>query len=190
MTVELRPLLEECERIQEGSLWNATSHFGASTWASRIQAGAGAIPIILGGIGGARIISDPTFASPQQVIVAAVLALSAGIVGSLLSFWNLAKVGLEHLAAATKYKTLENEARRAREIHSRDDSYDAFKTRVLELAKRYDELGESSAQSGNLTFWLARGKIESGVFDTKVDERKRKRLTEGKPPPGRNPGMS
>ena len=156
-------------------------------WASRMQTVGGTLPIICGGIGGAQILSDPTLASPRQVVIAGVLTLMAGIIGSLLSFWNLAKRRLDHLSAATKYKTLHNEARRARELHSKDDSYEAFKARVLELAKRYDELGESSPQSGDVTLWLARQKIGSGVFDTKVDERKRKRLTDVKPT-GRDPG--
>src|SRR5438552_1026910 len=102
-------LVDECARIQESSLWNATSHFAASTWAGRIHAFAGAIPIVLGGIGGWHFLTDPTVATPGQVFFAGLLTMAAGIVGSLMSYWNLAKVRLEHFVAATKYKTLENQ---------------------------------------------------------------------------------
>jgi hypothetical protein len=94
------------------------------------------------------------------------LTLAAGIAGSLMAYWDLAKVRLEHFTAASKYKTIENEARRAREIHAHDEDYDTLKKRVMELTTRYDELGESSAQSFDLAFWLARRKIRAGLFES------------------------
>lgn len=41
-----------------------------------------------------------------------------------------------------------------------------LKERVTGLATRYDELGESSAQSFDLAFWLARRKVRAGLFES------------------------
>lgn len=163
-------LINECKRIQDNSLWNSTSHFAAATWAGRIHTIGGAVPIILGGIGGWKYLLDPTFAGQDQMFLAGLMSLIAGIVGSLMTYWNMAKVRLEHFSAATKYKTLENDARRAHQIHARDEDYDTFKKRVMDIVTRYDALGEASVQSYDITFWLARRKIESGIYDTSVDK--------------------
>jgi len=159
-------LVKECERIEEYSLWNATSHFTAAAWARFIHLVGGAMPIVFGGIGGWKVLSDPATSTPRQVLTAGALTLAAGITGSLMAYWDLAKVRLEHFTAASKYKTIENEARRAREIDAHDEDYDALKKRVMELTARYDELGESSAQSFDLAFWLARRKIRAGRFES------------------------
>lgn len=116
-------LVKECARIEEYSLWNSTSHFTAAAWARFIHMLGGAVPIVLGGIGGWKVLSDPTAATPQQVLVAGALTLAAGVTGSLMAYWDLAKIRMEHFVAASKYKTLENEARRAREIHAPDEEY-------------------------------------------------------------------
>lgn len=157
-------LIGEAKRIEEYSLWNAAPHFTAAAWAVRVHLVGGSIPIVLGGIGGWNIFTEPAHATSSQGIVAGLLTVSAGIVGSLMAFWNLSKVQQQHFAAAVKYKTLENEARRAHEVHAHDEDYAAFKIRVMDLARRYDEIGEDGVLSSDIMFWLAGRKIRRGLY--------------------------
>ena len=154
-------LVDEARRIEEFSLWNASAHFHAATWAARIQVAGGSVPIILGAIGGWNGLKEA-----GNEFAAGMLALAAGIVGSLLSYWNLSRVRQDHFIAATKYKTLENEARRAYQIHALDEDPAVFRDHVLALAKRYDALGETSVQSLDIAFWLASRRIRRRVYST------------------------
>jgi|SRR4029079_18796972 len=165
----IAPLIQECRTLQENALYTATSHFVSSTIAWTAHLILGAFPIVLGGIGSWPLLTDPNSASSNAAFLAGAFTLTAGIVGSILSFWNLAKVRLDHFTAAVKYKTLENEARRAFQIHAHDEPYDDFKKRVMDIARRYDELGESSPQCSDFAFWCARKRIGRGLYKTQVD---------------------
>ena len=157
-------LLAECKRIEEFSLWSATSHFVAAAWARGLHLLLGSIPLVLGAIGSWKPLSNPSSASEQDVLVAGIMTLLAGICGSLLSFWNLSRARMQHFTAATSYKSLENEARRAHEIHAIDDQPTEFTERVLDLAARYDHLGTTSVQSLDLAFMLAGKRIRKGRY--------------------------
>jgi hypothetical protein len=165
-----QPLFDECKRIQENCLYNATSHFMSAWLTNWIHRILGSIPIVLGGIGGWRVLADPSSATPHQITVAGVMTLIAGIVGGLVAFWDLAKARLDHFAAATKYKTLENKARRAWQVFGADEDVLELRKRVEGLGVEYDQLGESSLQSGDMAFALARWKIGGNIFTNKVDE--------------------
>lgn len=166
MTENKVALVAECQRIETNALWTASSHFTAATWASRVHLVGSSVPIVLGGIGGWAFLKDPQIATPGQAYVAGVMTLASGIVGSLMSFWNLSKTQQEHFQAAVKYKTIEKQACRLREIHAQDDDYATLKAKVLELGKQYDTLGEASTQSSDLMFWLAGRKIVRGLYTT------------------------
>ncbi len=90
MSDKIENLCAECDRIEEYCLWNASSHFEAAAMAGRVQAIGGAIPIICGGIGTWKFLTDPSLATPEKVFLASAMMLTAGIVGSLLAYWNLA----------------------------------------------------------------------------------------------------
>lgn len=166
MSTDRAALIDEAKRVEEFSLWNSATHFNIAAWAGWIQAIGGAVPIVLGAIGGWKFLTDPSIASPHQIIVASLFSLAAGTLGSVLSYWNLAKVRLEHFMAAAKYKTLENQARRAHQIHAVSEPDAEFRERVLGLGKRYDELGESSPQSMTLAFLVAGRAIRRGRFQS------------------------
>lgn len=163
-------LIAECKRIQENCLYNATSHFTAAGVTGWAQTVIGAVPIVLGGIGSWKFLSDPTLASPKQVYIASVLSLLAGIAGSLLSFWDLAKSRLSHFSAGSKYKSLENDARRAWQVYGPAEEVDFLQKRVEDVAKRYDQLGEASELSGDIMFLIARWKIGKRIFANEVDQ--------------------
>lgn len=162
-------LIDECKRIQENCLYTATSHLTAASFAGWAQGLGGAVPIVLGAIGGFKALSDPSVASPEKLLLAGILTLLAGIVGSLMVFWDFAKSRLTHFSAGTKYKSLENQARRAWQLHALDEDVTALKARVETLTERYDALGEESELSGDIAFLLARRKIELGIYSTKID---------------------
>lgn len=156
-------LLSECRRIEEYAKWNASTHFTASAFAMRAHAIVGVIPIVLGGLGtwsGLKLIADQSTAT----VVASVAALLAGLVGSILSFWNLSEVRQKHFKAGTAYKTLENEARRAHSVFI-DATDDDLRETVKCLADRYDRLGEESAQTSDLAFSWASRKVRAGKYD-------------------------
>jgi len=157
-------LVKEAKRIEEFSLWNAAAHFTTSGWASAIQTLGGAVPIILGAIGGWKFFADPSLATTAQLRMASLVSLAGGTVGSLLAYWNIGRARLEHFQAGTKYKSLENEARRAREIYAVSDEDARFRERVEELMKRYDALGESSPQSLTVAFRVAGWKVRRGRY--------------------------
>lgn len=168
-----KPLFDECKRIQENSLYNATSHFMAASVAGWLHRILGSVPIVLGGIGGWKVLADPAVASAHQVALVGLMTVVAGIVGSLVAFWDLAKARLDHFAAGTKYKTLENKARRAWQVFGVDEDSASLRKHVEELAAEYDQLGETNAQSGDLAFFLARWKIEGNIFCNEVDSAKK-----------------
>ena len=163
-------LLAECRRLENNSLWTASAHYTAASWTGRFHLFCGSIPIVLGGVGGWDLLHHPNTADVSQIFIAGLFTLTAGIVGSLITFWDLAKTQLDHFKAAGEYKTLENEARRAYEIHGGDESYAEFKARVLDLASRYDKLGKDSIQSKDLMFWLAGKKVRKGIYEPEGKE--------------------
>jgi hypothetical protein len=148
-------LIAECKRIEHFSLWNATTHFTAATIAAYTHYLLVAIPIVLGAIGGWKYFSDPATTTPKRFLVASLCSLGAGVFSGLSSVWSLTRLRMDHFSAGTKYKTLENQARRAYGLHATDDDYEQFKNRVLELGKQYDELGETCVQSFDVAFWIA-----------------------------------
>lgn len=161
---ELRAaLVTECARLEDYAKWNAAAHFTASSLAGRVHLTAGVVPIVLGALGmwsGLKLLADQATAA----LVASIASLVAGIAGSVLSFWNLSEVRVKHFKAAAAYKTIENEARRARSVFI--DSPDGELRQVVAgLAARYDRLGEESAQSSDLAFWLASKKVRAGRYD-------------------------
>jgi hypothetical protein len=162
-------LVAECKRIEENCLYTATSHLTAAGLAGWAQGLGGAVPIVLGTVGGYKALSDPMVASPEKLQIAGVLTLVAGVVGSLMTYWDFAKSRLSHFSAGTKYKSLENQARRAWQLHAPDEEPAALKARVDDLAERFDALGEESELSGDISFLLARWKIGWGVYSTKAD---------------------
>jgi hypothetical protein len=119
-------------------------------------------------------------ATPRQVYIAGALTLAAGIVGSLVAFWDLGKRRLEHFSAGAKYKTLENEARRAREIDAYDSDYSTFKALVAELGKRMDVLGEDSPQSRDFAYRVSESKLERA---RRRSEKKLEGAQQRQPPP-------
>src|SRR5688500_8144207 len=100
MTDNVAPLVSECKRIENFSLWNSASHFGAATYAGYLHWALSTVPVILGAVGSWKFLPDPSAASPRQLLTAGICTLLAGISGSLLSVWNLNKVRAEHFAAA------------------------------------------------------------------------------------------
>jgi hypothetical protein len=94
----------------------------------------------------------------------------AGVVGSVLTFWNLAESRARHFTAATQYKSLENDARRAHEIHARDEGYADLKRRVVDLGDRYNKLNESHLQTADWAFKRAHKKIEAGLFTVTAEK--------------------
>jgi len=167
---ELRAaLLAECERLEEYAKWNAAAHFTASTLAGRVHAVAGVVPIALGALGtwsGMKLVAD----QPTAALVASVASLIAGIAGSVLSFWNLSETRVKHFKGGTAYKTIENEARRARAVFI-DTSDGELREVVAGLAARYDKLGDESAQSSDFAFWLASKKVRTGRYDPDASDR-------------------
>jgi hypothetical protein len=162
-------LARESKRIQENSLYNATAHFTSAARLWRAHLALGTVPIILGTIGGWKGLSDPAVATPSAVMWAGLCSLVAGVVGSVLSFWNLAESRVRHFTAATQYKSLENDARRALEIHARDEGYTDLKRRVVDLGDRYNNLNESHLQTADWAFNKARKKISAGLYATATE---------------------
>ena len=171
MSPEREALIAECRRIEEYSKWNAASHFTASTWLGRFHLVMGCVPIVLGAIGSwngfehLKSMTEQTQSATERTVLwCSVAVLISGLVGSIMSFWKPAAARGRHHKAATRYKTLENQARRAAALcqHEPDER---FRRRVGELASRYDELNETSAQSSDFAFWLATGKVRSGKYD-------------------------
>lgn len=155
-------LLDECERIEEFALWNATAHFTAAALVRRAHVLLGVVPIVLGGLGswkGLQLVADDRVATVWSSLAAA----AAGVLGSVLAFLNLAETRAKHFKAGTSYKTLENEARRARSVFV-DTSLEELRKEVAALAARYDRLGEEAVQSGDLAFWLAGRKVRGGRY--------------------------
>jgi len=165
-----KKLIDECRRVEENSLYTAASHFKAASLAKFGQYFLGAIPIILGGIGGWQYLSDPKLAAPENVFWAGLLTILAGISGSLLSFLNLSKVHIEHGKAGNEFKICENDARRAHKIYSGDEEYETFKQRVERIAGKYDELIESHTLPSDFCYWLAKRAIKRGEYKTRADE--------------------
>jgi hypothetical protein len=163
-------LTREAKRLQESCLYNATAHFTSAGRLWRAHLLLGTMPIILGTIGGWKGLSDPATAGPKAVLIAGVSSLLAGVVGSVLSFWNLAETRARHFTAATQYKSLENDARRAHEIHGVDEEYADFKRRVVDLGDRYNKLNESSIQTADWAFNKARKKIQAGLYDASSEK--------------------
>jgi len=163
MTILRDALVAECKRLEDYSRWNAASHFTASTWLGRAHLALGPLPAILGALGtwsGLKLIPDQA----KAALLASIASLVAGIVGSIVAFWNLSEGRVKHFTAGAAYKRLENEARRATSLFP-DETDEAFRDRVVELTGRYDKLGEQSAQSSDFAFWLAARKIRTGKYD-------------------------
>lgn len=148
----------EAVRIQEYSLWTAATYYAAATWLGRVHLVLGSVALALGAFGA---YSGFKSGSPE---LAGALALVSGILGSLISFWNPADARARQLEAASKYKVLENQARRAREFHDPNDGYEQAHERVKALAERYDELVEQMAPTSDLAFRLASTKIRQGIY--------------------------
>jgi hypothetical protein len=163
-------LARESKRIQENSLYNATAHFTSAGRLWRAHLALGTVPIILGTIGGWKGLSDPAIATPSAVMWAGLCSLMAGVVGSVLTFWNLAESRVRHFTAATQYKSLENDARRTHEIHARDEEYADLKRRVVDLGERYNKLNESHVQTADWAFKRAHQKIEAGLFTATTEK--------------------
>ncbi len=160
MDRRFEPLISECKKIEKYSLWNATTYFEAASCYRKAHYGMSSIPILLGALGGWKPLTDPSLASEGTILLAGFAALLAGIVGSLISLWNLDRVYVDHNKAGTRYKTLENEARRAYEVWVHDEHYEAFKERVSNLTKRYDKLGEETVLTSSRAYKKAQRKIE------------------------------
>jgi len=168
-------LILEAQHIKEESLYNATIHFAQSTWMARLHYFVlGPIPIILGGLGGWKGITDAKVMPANWTIISSVLSLVAGLVGSMVSFWNLAENRMRHFSAGTSYKSLENDARRAWQVHAIDEPLPEFKKRIVELGDRYNKLNESSIQTADWAFRIARRKIKAGHFVTEAEKKVRR----------------
>jgi hypothetical protein len=157
-------LISECRRIEEYSKWNSASHFTAAAWLGRFHLGAGVIPFVLGGVGAWQGFKYLPVAPEKTALWASVALLVAGIVGSIISFWNPAEARVKHFTAGAHYKALEGAARRAVNLFPDEDDLQ-FRERVLALAAKYEELNETSAQSSDFAFWLATKKVRAGKYD-------------------------
>ncbi|RYZ17972.1 MAG: SLATT domain-containing protein [Myxococcaceae bacterium] len=173
-------LVRECKRLQENSLYTATTHFRLTDQFRALHYFLGTLPIIFGAISGWKGLSDPHVIGVQSPVWVPVFSFLAGISGSLLAFWNWAERRMMHFAAGAAYKTLENDARRAWEIYSIDEELAVLKKRVADLGDRYNKLNESSPQTSNTAFAFARKKVKSGIFTTDM-EKKEKRDKSTKP---------
>lgn len=130
----------------------------------------GPLPIILGSIAGWRWFAEAAGPSPRNTLVASVCSLLAGIVGSLLVFWNLAEKRQRHLAAGATFKSLEHDARRAGKILGLAETTADLKAIVGSLGERFNRANENCIPPADCFFNRARKKIALGVFQTKVDE--------------------
>lgn len=165
MTVpSIEPLINECSRIEENCQYTATAHFISAGYWTRVHLWLGPIPLILGALGGWKGITTGPGTPLHWTVWAAIFSLVGGIFGTVLSFLNLTELKLRHFTAGTQYKSLGNDARQAREIHSIDEDFSSFKKRVVDLGQRYNALGESSIQTSDRAFERARRKVKSGVF--------------------------
>lgn len=165
---KLEILVAECRRIQQYAKVNAGTHFSTAAVLRRVHMSAGVLPIILGALATCPAWKEPWM--PQVIgsyplLWASVFSVASAISGSIISLWNLGDTRTRCFVAAARYKTLENRARRAADFYSVDEAYDAFKRRVEELCRTYDDLGESSPLASDWGFKRAMRKINEGLYE-------------------------
>lgn len=164
-------LIAECKRIEENSLQTATTHFISATRIGRVHHWVlGPIPLLLGTTAAAwKGLLDAKAIPVDWTFIGTVLSALAGVSGSVIAFWNLAETKARHVAAATAFKSLQHEGRQAWQIHALDEERDAFKTRVMDLAQRYNKLNETSVLTADWAYRRARKKIKQNTFVTDTD---------------------
>jgi uncharacterized membrane protein YhdT len=157
-------LLAECQRIEEFAQVNAGTHFilaeRAGMWARLL----GVIPVAIGGVLAAFVLSDPSTLTKDTAKWFAMAAIIAGVLSSILAYLNPGKSQTDHSLAGSRYKTLENEARRGHEVFAHEEGREAFALRVRELSRRYDELGESSPPTSDWAYRRANERAKAGVY--------------------------
>lgn len=158
-------LIAECKRIEQFSKVNSATHFVIADEARSRAIFLGAVPVIVGTAIAGVAMSSPSLLSGAHSKWFALASLLAGVLSSLLAYLNPDKERADHFLAATRYKRLENEARRAHEVFISEMSRGEFVLYVKELSRRYDELGESSPQTTDSAYQKANKKTKAGTYE-------------------------
>jgi hypothetical protein len=157
-------LLAECRRIEEFAQINAGTHFilaeRAGMWARLL----GVMPVAIAGALAAWVLSAPSTLNEGTAKWFAMTAIIAGMLSAILAYLNPDKARADHSIAGSRYKTLENEARRAHEVFAHEEEREVFALRVRELSRRYDELGESSPSTSDWAYRRANERARAGVY--------------------------
>jgi hypothetical protein len=158
-------ICDEFARIEENARYTAVAHFISAEHLRKLHHWVlGPVPILFGGIAAYKGFNEASFSA-----LSGVLAVLAGVSGSLLSFWNFADSRSKHQTAGAAYKAIEHDARRSRLVDGPYQDIPTLRAALADLGDRYNKLGAASPSTSNFAFKRAQNLIASGAYQNTVD---------------------
>ena len=153
-------LKRESLRLEEDCTYSSRGHFEAERWWSRVHYLIGVPAALAGGVAGVSAFNEAT-------LIAGSLAVVTAAFTALATFLKPSAKAAAHHAAGTKYLSLRNESRFLRETCP-NPSDASFRDELADLARRRNDLNESSLPIPRHGFKAARKRIERGEAQYEV----------------------
>lgn len=167
----LSHLVLEAKRIEEFAKFTAAMHFTDSEryaqWNFRLQF----LPLVLGLIVAAIPGLAPSQMSNEVVARAfAIASAASGATATFLLVFQPLRASNEHGRYGNRYKTLENQARRAHALYALEEGHDALLARVTELASAYDDLNAEAPPPDSRHYEAVRERVRAGHYDSDLPD--------------------
>jgi hypothetical protein len=155
----------ELERVEEDCIHSAKSHFNASARLNTMHWSLGGVATVSSALAGASLFAD-------HPIVSGILAITAAVLTSLVTFLKPAERAAKHHDAGNQYLALRNESRRLNVLFlpSWQDVNDA-RDAVESLSARHNDLNRAALPFSRVDFETARDGINEGEATYAVDSR-------------------
>jgi hypothetical protein len=157
-------LTNECAREEENALWTSTSFYIWLRYLKIVRA----VLWAMGGICSALAASHIVRGDSDMRILMAAAALAGTILPGIIRALRLDSTIRDYADAASKFKNLHGEFRRARLVWSTKPN-DEFETETRKLFKAMNDARKPSLTPPEFCFWLAGRKIKAGHYDHDAD---------------------
>lgn len=158
-------LIVDCAREEENALYTSTNFF---IWLRCLKA-VRTLLWIGAAVGSALAASHILRGDPELKLVMASAALAGVLLPGIARAIRLDTTIREYAAAASTFKNLQGEFRRARLVGS-NEPYAEFKAETRKLFKAMNDARKPSMTPPDWCFQLARQKIKAGHYIHDVDE--------------------